>query len=119
MEIIFRAGASPSERIKDVRIGGKGLDLHRTYSIAGCERDGEPLNNICRMQNVEAKYIPGTIHSVLKPYIKAHSPITEMREGRVRATDLPPVVWSQYGTLQKLWKIPGDAAGVSVPEHRN
>jgi len=74
------------------------------------------MHIICRLQGVEnPDYIPGTIHSVLKAYLSVHSPITSKREGRVRATDLPPVVWSQYGVLQKLWNIPGDAEGVAVP----
>lgn len=120
MTILFTAGTSPGQRIKDVTIGGAKLDLKRTYTVAGCERDGEHLNIICRLQDIEdAKYIPGTIHTVLKAYLKAHSPITAKRDGRVRATDLPPVVWSQYGTLQKLWGIPGDAAGVAVPKRGN
>ncbi len=103
-----------------MKIGADPLDLHRTYSVGGCERDGEPMNIICRLQGVQdAAYVPGTIHSVVEAYLKAHSPVSPKREGRVRATDLPPVVWSQYGTLQELWRIPGEAAGVAIPGHAN
>jgi len=117
MTIVFTAGAPHPQRIRDVKIGTAELDPNRAYSIGGCERDGEPMNIICRLQGVEApEYIPGAIHSVLKAYLTAHSPIMPKREGRVRANDLPRVVWSQYGVLQKLWNIPGDAAGVAVPE---
>lgn len=120
MNILFTAHTSPSQRIKAVKIGKADLDLNRVYAIGGCERDGEPMDVICRLQGVqEAAYIPGSIHTVLKSYLRTHSPIAPTREGRVRATDLPPVVWSQYGTLQKLWKIPGDAAAVAVPGHGN
>lgn len=120
MNILFTAHTSPSRRIRAVKIGGTDLDLNRVYTLGGCERDGEPMNVICRLQGVQdAAYLPGSIHTVLKSYLKAHSPITPTREGRVRATDLPPVVWSQYGTLQKLWKIPGDAAAVAVPGRSN
>lgn len=120
MEILFTARTSPSKRIKAVRIGTADLDPKRVYTIGGCEREGEPMDVICRLQGVqEATYVPGTIHTVFKSYLKAHSPITARREGRVHATDLPPVVWSQYGTLQKLWNIPGNAAGVAVPGHSN
>jgi S-sulfosulfanyl-L-cysteine sulfohydrolase len=110
MTIRFTAGAPPGRRIQRVQIGGADLDLDHVYTVGGCEREGEPLNIICRLPEVQdAEYLPGTIHSVLTSYLKAHSPVTAKREGRVRATDLPAVVWSQYGTLQKLWKIPGDA----------
>jgi S-sulfosulfanyl-L-cysteine sulfohydrolase len=116
MTIVFTAGAPQSQRIRDVRIGTAELDPNRTYTIGGCEREGEPMNIICRLQGVEDPgYIPGTIHSVLKAYLRVHSPIMPKRGGRVRAIDLPSVVWSQYGVLQKLWNIPGDAAGVAVP----
>ena len=75
------------------------------------------MNIICRLQSVEdPNYIAGTIHSALKTYLRVHSPIMPKRAGRVQATDLPRVVWSQYGVLQKLWNIPGDAAGVAVLE---
>jgi sulfur-oxidizing protein SoxB len=116
MTIVFTAGAPHSQRIRDVRIGTAELDPNRTLTIGGCEREGEPINVICRLQGVQdPDYVPGTIHSVLKTYLRVHSPITSKREGRVRATDLPRVVWSQYGVLQKLWNIPGDVAGVAVP----
>lgn len=117
MTILFTAGAPFGRRVQRVQIQGSDLDLDRAYTVGGCEREGEPLNIICRLQEVQdAKYLPGTIHSILKAYIKAHSPVAAKRDGRVRATDLPAAVWSQYGTLQKLWKIPGDAGGVAIPE---
>src|SRR5579864_4906014 len=120
MTILFTAGAPAGRRVQRVQIEGSDLDLDRDYTVGGCEREGELLNIICRLPEVqEAAYLPGTIHSILKSYIKAHSPIMPKREGRVRATDLPPVIWSQYGVLQKLWNIPGDAAGVAVPEKLN
>ncbi len=117
MRIRFTAGKKDGERVRDVEINGAELKPDHIYTVGGCERDGEPMNIICRLQEVqEPAYIPGTIHSVLKAYLKAHSPVAPTREGRVRATDLPPVVFSQYGTLQKLWNLPGDAAAVAVPE---
>ena len=116
MEITFRAGAPKGERIQSVKIHGKELDPNHVYSLAGCERDGEEMNTICRMKEVEdAHYLPGTAHTIVETYIKGHSPLAPHREGRVQATDLPPRVWSQYGTLQKLWGIPGSAEGVAVP----
>ena len=94
MNILFTAHTSPSKRIKAVKIGAADLD-HRVYTIGDCDREGEPMYVICRLQGVQdAAYVPGNIHTVLKSYLKAHFPTTPTREGRVRATDLPPVVWS-------------------------
>ena len=117
MTVLFTAGAPAGSRIKDVKIGGKELEAERIYTIGGCEQEGEVLDRICRLPGVsDAHYVPGTVHEALRAYLKAHSPIDPRREGRVRATDLPETVWSQYGTLQTLWHIPGDAAGVAPPE---
>jgi sulfur-oxidizing protein SoxB len=116
MTLLFTAGAPEGSRVKDVNIAGKELQDDAWYSIAGCEQEGEPLDRICRLSGVsDARYLPGTVHGAMLSYLKAHSPINFKREGRVRATDLPPTVWSQYGMLQTLWHIPGDAAGVAIP----
>ena len=119
MKILFTAGAPAGSRIKDVKINGKEMEGDGMYTIGGCEQEGEVLDRICRLPGVsDARYVPGTVHDALHAYLKARSPINPKREGRVRATDLPAVVWSQYGTLQTLWRIPGDAAGVVPPEHQ-
>lgn len=119
MKILFTAGASAGSRIKDVKINGKEMEPDGMYTIGGCEQEGEVLDRICRLPGVsDAHYLPGTVHDAIHAYLKAHSPIDPRREGRVRATDLPDTVWSQYGTLQTLWHIPGDAAGVAIPERR-
>jgi sulfur-oxidizing protein SoxB len=116
MTILFTAGAPAGSRIKDVRINGKEMEADGTYTIGGCEQEGEALDKICRLPGVnDARYVPGTVHGALQSYLKAHSPVDPRREGRVRATDLPDNVWSQYGTLQALWHIQGDAAGVATP----
>jgi S-sulfosulfanyl-L-cysteine sulfohydrolase len=116
MTVLFTAGAPEGSRIKNVKIGGKEMRADSTYTIAGCEQEGEPMDRICRFSGVsDARYLSGTAHSALLAYLKAHSPVEAKREGRVRATDLPATVWSQYGTLQMLWHLPGDAAGVAIP----
>jgi len=117
MNVLFTAGAPAGSRIKDVKIQGQEMEAGKSYTIGGCEQDGEVLDRICRLTGVsDAHYVAGTVHGAVRAYLKAHSPIDPKREGRVRATDLPATVWSQYGTLQKLWNIPGDAAGVVPPE---
>jgi len=119
MTILFTAGAPDGNRIKDVKIGGKEIRVDASYTIGGCEQDGEAFDRICRLSGVsDARYVPGTVHAALKAYLKAHSPIEPKREARVRTTDLPATVWSQYGVLQTLWHIPGDAAGVAIPTGR-
>ena len=117
MTVLFTARAPAGRRIKEVKINGREIDPEARYTIGGCEQEGEVLDKICRLSGVsEAQYTFGTAHDALRAYLKGHSPISSKREGRVRATDLPGTVWSQYGTLQSLWRIPGDAAGVAPPK---
>lgn len=116
ISMTFEASAPEGSRIKTVSVEGKPVDLKKSYSIGGCDRDGEPLETICRVRDVkEAKFVQGTAHSALRSYIKRHSPLNLKREGRVRATDLPDKVWSQFGLLQKMWNLPGNADAVEVP----
>ncbi len=118
LSVLFTAGAPEGQRIEDVKIGGKEMQPEGSYIIGGCEQEGEALNRICRLSGVsDAHYVRGTVHEALRAYLKAHSPVEPRREGRVRATDLPEAVWSQYGMLQTLWRIPGDAAGVAIPSN--
>ncbi|MFP5386195.1 MAG: bifunctional metallophosphatase/5'-nucleotidase [Bacteriovoracia bacterium] len=116
LRIRFEAGAKEGSRIKKVFVGDEPLDLKKEYSLGGCERDGEPLEMICRVKEVKnARLVEGTAHSALRNYIKKHSPLNLKRDARVRATDLPDKVWSQYGLLQKMWDLPGNADAVELP----
>jgi 2',3'-cyclic-nucleotide 2'-phosphodiesterase (5'-nucleotidase family) len=115
LEVLFTAKAPAGQRVREIGVAGRQMELDRVYQVAGCERDGEPMDVICRLRGVsDPSYAPGTIHSVLAAYIRAHSPIVPDQKNRIRATDLPLRLWSQYGTLQKLWNLPGDAAGVAI-----
>lgn len=117
LKIKFEAGAPEGSRIKEVFVANKPLDLKKEYSLGGCDRDGEPLEMVCRVKEVKnARIVQGTAHSALRNYIKKYSPLDLKRDGRVRATDLPDKVWSQYGLLQKMWNLPGNAEAVEIPE---
>ena len=52
MTILFTAGAPYGSRIKDVKIGGKEIQADGSYTIGGCEQDGEALDRICRLSGV-------------------------------------------------------------------
>lgn len=118
LDMQFIAKAPKGQRVKVVEIQGVPLKAMQSYTLGGCERDGEPMEVICRLKGVqEARYVPGTIHSVLKAYLRAHSPIARPAEKRVRALDLPSPLWSQYSTLHRMWSLPGDAIAVGTPGH--
>ncbi|MCA1665417.1 MAG: bifunctional metallophosphatase/5'-nucleotidase, partial [Myxococcales bacterium] len=50
MNIRFTAGNPPGHRLASVQVGGKEITDDGHYSIAGCERAGEPLDVICRLR---------------------------------------------------------------------
>ncbi|MDE2142769.1 MAG: 5'-nucleotidase C-terminal domain-containing protein [Elusimicrobia bacterium] len=116
VDVVFHAHAPNGERIKKVTIDGVAIDDAKTYTMAGCEREGEELDIICRLKGVhDTRYVPGTIHQALEEYVQRHSPLDYPRQGRVRADDLPDHIWSQYGMLQKMWGLPGSSEGVELP----
>ncbi len=82
--------------LRAVSVHGAGLNAEAKYSIAGCERAGEPLDVICRLRGThEPEVLPMTIHEALRRYLARHPVIAPRRDGRARALDLPPAVFSQ------------------------
>jgi 2',3'-cyclic-nucleotide 2'-phosphodiesterase (5'-nucleotidase family) len=100
MTIAFNALAGPGQRLVSVKIDGRDAEDTRHYTIAGCEREGEPLDVICRHPGThDAQVLQTTVHGALENYLKTHPAIALRREGRETAMDLPPVVFSQDAVL--------------------
>ncbi len=109
MTVEFTAGAPKGSRIHGVTIHGESVTAAGSYTLGGCERDGEPMDLLCRLAGVhDPHYVEGSVHEAVRGYIRRHSPLEPSREARVRATDLPSAVFSQYGILQRLWGMPGE-----------
>ncbi len=95
MSIRYRAFAEPGRRLISVQVGGKEVQDDRRYTIAGCEREGEPLDVVCRHRGThDVKVLPPMLHAALRSYLKAHPNISPMKEGRAAAVDFPPVLFS-------------------------
>ena len=115
MSIMFKASAEPGRRLISVKVNGRDVDDRQRYTIAGCERDGEPVDVICRHPGThEARLLPMTIHQALKQDLKAQRLIAPRREGREIATDLPRTVFSQDAALAggDLSKAPTTPSGL-------
>jgi 5'-nucleotidase len=96
MEMSFEAQASPGKRLKSVKVHGEEVEDNRKYTIAGCEREGEPLDFVCRLRGThEVEYVKPTIHQAMENYLLEQKVIAPSRERRARATDLPEVAFSQ------------------------
>jgi 2',3'-cyclic-nucleotide 2'-phosphodiesterase (5'-nucleotidase family) len=100
LSMTFAAKAKPGERVRELRLASGPFVDSGTYSIAGCEREGEPLDVVCRMRGVkEVKALPMTIHEALRAYLHKHPVIAPKREARAVAVDLPKAVFSQDAIL--------------------
>ncbi|WP_194976696.1 bifunctional metallophosphatase/5'-nucleotidase [Aquiflexum lacus] len=96
MEITFNAFGEEGERIQSFTVKGDPLDLNRTYSISACERDGDPMDVVCRMNNVKnVVNTPYTLHQAVLGYLAENSPVTPTPRGHAKALDAPATLLSQ------------------------
>lgn len=96
MEVSFKAFAEKGKRIQEVIIGGRPLDLSKTYRICACERDGDPEDMLCRIKGVSnASNTTLTLHQVLKSYLELNSPVTPLPPQSCKILDASPFLLTQ------------------------
>ena len=96
MEVDFNAFAPVNQRVQTVRIGGQPLDPARTYTICACEREGDPVDMLCRMKGVsEGKNTTASLHSVMKEYLTASSPVSPKLPRAAHILDGPQTLLTQ------------------------
>lgn len=96
MEISFNAFGEKGKRVQDITIAGAVLDMNKMYSICACEREGDPADMLCRIKGViDPKNTKYTLHSVLKAYLAANSPVTPTPPMAARILDAPQTILSQ------------------------
>ena len=94
MQYVMRA--DEGKRLLSVQVNGQDIKDDQRYTVASCERRGEPLEVVCRIPKAhEVRILSIQLHDALRRYLKAHPIISPRREGRAFATDLAPVVFSQ------------------------
>ena len=100
MTMVFKASAEPGHRLVSLKVSGRDVEDQKRYTIAGCERDGEPLHIVCRHPGThDVRILPLTVHQALRQYLGSHAAIAPRRDDREIATDLPRVVFSQDAAL--------------------
>lgn len=76
------------ERIVSIEVNGQPLDPNRIYTLAACDREGDPEDMLCRIRPVTSPKVEDIdLHTVIERYIQKHSPIEYGIEGRVIALD--------------------------------
>ena len=96
MQLNFTIGKEKGERINWIKVKDEPLDLNRIYTVAACERDGDPITTLCRIENVKEFKTQGvTLHGAIEEYLAEHSPISPKLEGRAIATDASATLLTQ------------------------
>ena len=96
MELTCNVFGEEWKRIQSFTVKGQPLDLNKTYSMSACERDGDPMDMVCRIKNVKnTKDLDITLHQVMLNYLSAHSPVTPTPVGAAKALDAPATLLTQ------------------------
>jgi 2',3'-cyclic-nucleotide 2'-phosphodiesterase (5'-nucleotidase family) len=94
--VTFTIGNPSGSRVRDITIKGQPLLLDKTYTMTGCEREGDPDDVICRIPGVSnPRRVNSSPHKVIAEYLAAHSPVAPVIEGRAVATDAPAELLTQ------------------------
>jgi 2',3'-cyclic-nucleotide 2'-phosphodiesterase (5'-nucleotidase family) len=96
MTVRFEAHAPRGRRVEEIRVGGRPIRDEERYTIASCEREGDPPDRVCRISDVaDIRNLDIDAHQAVREYLERHRPIERPEMDRVVATDLPDVVRSQ------------------------
>jgi sulfur-oxidizing protein SoxB len=105
MEVQFNAFAEMDKRVQSITVKNTPLDPEKLYSIMACERDGDPVDMLCRMKDVmDAKNTTATLHSVMKEYLKQNSPVTPSPQKNAIILDAPETLLSQVTGVDYTFK---------------
>jgi S-sulfosulfanyl-L-cysteine sulfohydrolase len=96
MEVNFTMHNDLGKRVNWMKIKGKPIDLKKEYTVVACEREGDPEEVLCRIDNVKGAHnLDFTLHQIMRDYLSKFSPVAPVVEGRITATDAPPTLLSQ------------------------
>jgi len=105
MKIQFEAFADKGKRVKEVKVGNTLLDPEKSYTISACERDGDPVDMLCRIRNVKhSQNTPYTLHSTMLEYLKNNSPVTPIPEKNAVILDAPETLLTQVTGVDYVFR---------------
>ena len=88
MRIRFTIGEESGKRLQEVIVKGEKMDFAKVYTIASCEREGDPDGLLCRIAGVKNRHRVGLhMYAIMEEYLHTHSPVYPKLEGRAVATD--------------------------------
>lgn len=92
----FDSSKATGERILEIQINGEPLDEGKYYSVASCNRTGEPLHMLCRLPNAQnVQIMDYTLHDAVEAYLAEKGTVTPKLDGRSISVDLGDSAFSQ------------------------
>lgn len=105
MEVSFNAFGNKGKRVQEISIGGKPLEAQSIYKICACERDGDPIDMLCRIKGVmDATNTKHTLHTVMKGYLSANSPVTPTPPKAAKILDAPDTLLTQVRGVDYIFR---------------
>ncbi len=96
MTVNFMMRNDFGKRVNGIKIADRPIDFKKSYLVAACERSGDPVDTLCRLEKVtNPRRASITMHNILREYLGAFSPVSPRVEGRITATDAPSDLLSQ------------------------
>jgi S-sulfosulfanyl-L-cysteine sulfohydrolase len=96
MEVNFTIGKESGKRLNWVKIGDAPIDMKKEYTIVACEREGDPDDMLCRIEEVKNPQMLGSnLHTIIEEYLKENSPVAPVLGKRAIATDEPQTLLTQ------------------------
>lgn len=96
MEVNCTIGQPKGKRVNSVKVKGQPLDKNKRYQIVACEREGDPDDTLCRIEQVASPHSTGiSLHEIIQSYLQQHSPVSPRLESRTTATDQPATLLTQ------------------------
>ncbi len=103
LTVKFEARESQGRRLRSLQVHGEDVEDDKRYTIAGCEREGEPIDVVCRHRGThDVQYGRLTIHEAVRQFLAQHPTIDPQRDGRSTAVDLGAREFSQDQILSDL-----------------
>lgn len=105
MEVSFKAFEEKGKRVQSVTVANQPLQADKVYTICACERDGDPADMLCRIKGVaDAKNTEHTLHSVMKKYLAANSPVTPTPLNAAKILDAPQHLLTQVHGVDYVFR---------------
>lgn len=96
LKMEFKVFEDMGRRVQKITIGDQPIEMDKEYSITACEREGDPIDTLCRIPKVKnPRNLDFTMHQAVREYVQTHSPIDPAPHQDIKVLDAPQTLLSQ------------------------